>query len=95
MKCPKCQFENPEDRTARFICILSLVSPDGEEKIFEGVCEGTILDRERGEMGFGYDPIFYIESMGLTMAEIDLDEKNKISHRAKAVKLLEEYLKNI
>ena len=75
-----------ELRTARFICALSLVSPDGEEFSAEGRCEGTIGFAERGDMGFGYDPLFIMPDGERTMAELDMAEKNRISHRAAALR---------
>jgi XTP/dITP diphosphohydrolase len=71
-------------RTARFRCALVVVTPDGEEYLTEGIVEGQILTERRGTDGFGYDPVFYLPEFGKTMAEINLAEKNKISHRAQA-----------
>jgi len=84
--------DNP-DRKARFVCVLALVDPNGEELVIEGFCEGVILDKPRGEGGFGYDPIFYLPDREKTMAEVDPEIKNRISHRAKACELLTQYLK--
>lgn len=70
---------------ARFICVVALVTPEGEPYFSEGVCPGEIISEERGHFGFGYDPIFLVESSDLTMAELPMFEKNKISHRARAV----------
>jgi len=72
-------------RTARFICAIAMALPDGREFITEEACEGVIYREPRGSNGFGYDPIFYIPELGSTMAEITLAEKNRISHRAKAL----------
>ncbi len=80
------------NRKARFVCVLALVNPNGEELVVEGFCEGVILDKPRGEGGFGYDPVFYLPDREKTMAEIDPELKNRISHRANACKLLAEYL---
>ncbi len=71
-------------RTARFRCVAALVLPDGREFVTEGVCEGVIATEPRGEGGFGYDPIFYLPTHGCTMAELPAEEKNRISHRARA-----------
>ena len=76
----------PEPWPARFTCTAALALPNGELHFTNGVCSGTIIEQERGEHGFGYDPIFLIPSLGKTMAELDMDEKNAISHRAQAVK---------
>lgn len=83
-----------ENRNARFVCVLALVTPDGKEMTAEGTCDGVILTEPRGEGGFGYDPVFYLPEYGKTMAEIPPELKNKISHRARAaeslIKLLSE-----
>lgn len=73
-----------EKRTARFRCCLAVVCPDGREYVTEGSVEGRILFAEKGNDGFGYDPVFYLPDMGKTMAELSLDQKNELSHRAKA-----------
>jgi XTP/dITP diphosphohydrolase len=79
-------------RTARFYCALAVAFPEEDKQtvIVNGTCEGKIIDQPRGENGFGYDPIFYIEEMKNTMAELTKEEKNKISHRARALRKLEE-----
>lgn len=77
-----------EDRNARFVCVLALVSPDGEEITAEGTCEGVILTEPRGEGGFGYDPVFYLPELGKTMAELPPEQKNRLSHRARAAEAL-------
>jgi len=84
--------DNP-NRKARFVCVLALVNPNGEELVVGGYCEGEILDKPKGEGGFGYDPVFYLPDRGRTMAEIESETKNKISHRAKACELLTEHLR--
>lgn len=76
------------ERTARFVCALSLVSPAGEEFTASGVCEGTIGYTERGSLGFGYDPLFIMPDGEHTMAELDMAAKNLVSHRAKALAAL-------
>lgn len=73
-----------EQRTARFRCALVVASPTGEEFLTEGVVEGRILNERRGKEGFGYDPLFYLPDFGRTMAQLNLSQKNKISHRAQA-----------
>ncbi len=72
-------------RTARFVCAIAIVLPDGHEYVTEGTCEGTITREMRGDHGFGYDPIFFLSEFGRTMAEIPLEDKNRISHRARAL----------
>jgi len=80
------------NRRAKFVCVLALVYPDGAEIIAEGECPGEILDKPRGEGGFGYDPVFYLPDREKTMAEVTPQIKNSISHRARAVKNLKEIL---
>lgn len=80
-----------KNRTARFRCVMVLT--DGKtEKVFEGVCEGKIINEKRGDDGFGYDPLFVPEGYDKTFAELDLETKNRISHRGKALMLLKDYL---
>ena len=76
----------PSGRTARFRSVLVLAGPDGSLLLVDGVCEGVILDEARGTGGFGYDPLFYMPSQGKTMAEMTIEEKNRISHRGNALK---------
>ena len=73
-------------RGARFKCVIAMVSPDGREAIAEGSCKGRIGFKEKGRRGFGYDPLFILPKYGKTMAELSLEEKNKISHRGKALR---------
>lgn len=80
------------DRKARFRTVISLVI-NGDEILFEGIVNGEILKRKRGGAGFGYDPIFKPEGRDQSFAEMELSEKNKISHRGRAVQKLVEYLK--
>ncbi len=80
-----------EQRTARFICDITYINVYGSDFHFEGVCEGSIGHEERGENGFGYDPVFMYGDR--TMAEMTSEEKNKISHRAKALDGLYKFLK--
>ena len=80
------ELEGVESRSARFRTAVALVTPDGEELVREGVLEGVITTKRRGTGGFGYDPIFEVD--GRTLAEIPADEKNAISHRAKALSAL-------
>ncbi len=69
------------DRSARFVCVTALASPDGHVELFEGEVHGEIADAPRGEAGFGYDPVFVIAGDGRTMAELPSEEKHRISHR--------------
>lgn len=75
-----------EKRGARFRCVIAIAAPDGNVETCEGVCQGMIALEPKGEGGFGYDPIFYLPELERWMAELSLDEKNRISHRAKAAR---------
>ena len=82
-----------EKRTARFVCAISAAMPDGTSLVTRGTIEGRIGYEERGENGFGYDPIFYLPEYQCYSAELDPEEKNKISHRGKALTLMKEELR--
>jgi XTP/dITP diphosphohydrolase len=84
-----------EKRSARFYCALAVAIPGQETRTVSGTCEGRILEERRGSNGFGYDPVFYVPEKGLAMAELSSDEKNKISHRANALKKLDVVLDSI
>jgi XTP/dITP diphosphohydrolase len=86
------ELKDVNDRGAKFVCNLALVFPSGEEIVVEGACEGVILQEPRGEGGFGYDPVFFLPELNKTMAELTPDEKNLISHRARAVRALVMYI---
>lgn len=81
-----------EKRTARFVCAIAAVFPDGKELVVRGTVEGIIGYEERGENGFGYDPIFYLPKRGLTTAELPPEEKNSISHRGNALRKMKELM---
>ncbi|MBE7063761.1 MAG: XTP/dITP diphosphatase [Ruminococcaceae bacterium] len=80
------------ERGAAFVSVIAYVSPDGEEKTFRGECRGRIDFVPRGENGFGYDPVFLIPEKGKTFGELSADEKNEISHRARALALFKTYM---
>ena len=82
------------NRKARFKAILSLII-DGKETLFEGICEGKIINEKKGSLGFGYDPVFVPDGSTKTFAEMDLEEKNKFSHRTKAAEKLVAFLTNL
>ncbi|AFK87546.1 MULTISPECIES: XTP/dITP diphosphatase [Thermoanaerobacterium] len=82
-----------EKRKATFKTVIALIYK-GREAIIEGKVDGRIIDVPRGQHGFGYDPVFYVDEVGKTLAELTLEEKNKVSHRANALKKLKEYIKN-
>lgn len=81
-----------KDRTARFVCAVACVMPNGNEKIFKATMEGIIAKKSAGERGFGYDPIFFLPEYGMTSAQLTADEKNRISHRGKALRMMKEEL---
>ena len=81
-----------EERTARFRCAIAVATPEGQIHTAEGTCEGIIAFEPREEHGFGYDPVFYFQEYGMTMAELPPDVKNKISHRARAAQGVREIL---
>ena len=84
-------------RTARFVCALAFVrnAEDPEPIVVEGTWEGEVLDAPRGERGFGYDPLFFSPEHGMSVGEMDPDEKHRVSHRARALKLLIERLADV
>lgn len=77
-----------EKRTARFVCVIAAAFPDGRVVTKRGTIEGIIGYEERGENGFGYDPIFFLPEYGKTTAELSPEEKNQISHRGRALELI-------
>jgi XTP/dITP diphosphohydrolase len=79
-----------EKRTAKFVCEICFIDEKGEKHFFTGKCEGIIGTEEKGENGFGYDPVFYVG--GVSLAEMTDDEKNSISHRGEALRLMKKYL---
>ena len=85
----KLHREAPPGSRARYVCVIAHVTPDGEETLFEGTCEGTLAETPSGAGGFGYDPLFVAdETPGRTMAELSDDEKDAISHRGHAAREL-------
>lgn len=82
-----------EKRSARFVCAIATVLPDGRELITRAAIEGRIGYEEKGSHGFGYDPIFYVPQFEKTTAELTEEQKNQISHRGKALQLMKEELK--
>ncbi|MDE7044499.1 MAG: XTP/dITP diphosphatase [Acetatifactor sp.] len=82
-----------EQRTARFVCAIAAVLPDGRELTVRATIEGRIGYEEKGTNGFGYDPIFYVPEFQKTTAELTEAEKNEVSHRGKALRLMKEELK--
>jgi len=82
-------------RGAAFRCVLVLASPGGEVRTVEGECRGSILRAPRGTAGFGYDPVFLVPELGRTMAELSLEEKGRVSHRARALDALGPLLRDL
>ena len=89
------ELEGEENRNAKFLCCMTLLDEKGN-MIFQttGECKGSIIKEAKGINGFGYDPIFLVEGSNLTMAEMSEEEKNKISHRANALKSVIEFIKS-
>ncbi len=89
------ELQGVKNRSARFKCCMTLINPEGE-KVFSctGICEGSIAEKQSGTHGFGYDPIFLIRGSGETMADLPDNEKNRISHRARALGQVAEYLRS-
>ncbi len=87
------ELKEKNTRSAQFRTVIALIEK-GEHRLFEGIVRGEIATEERGTEGFGYDPVFIPEGTGKTFAELGVDVKNDISHRARAVKQLAEYLKD-
>jgi XTP/dITP diphosphohydrolase len=74
-----------EKRTAKFVCVITCLWPDGRKIVARGECPGVITREVHGENGFGYDPVFYLPELGMTYAELPSEQKNAISHRARAL----------
>lgn len=89
----RLQGVEDEKRTARFVCAIAIVLPDGKEYTTIGTIEGQIGYEEKGENGFGYDPIFYVPEYQCYSAELEPEKKNKISHRGKALELAKDILR--
>ncbi len=82
-----------EERSARFVCVIGAVMPNGQVEHVRGTIEGVIAHEEHGINGFGYDPIFFVPEEGCTTAEMSSDQKNSISHRGRALRLMKEVIK--
>jgi len=81
-----------KERNARFRCVIAIASPEGNIQTCSGECRGVIAAKPGGNNGFGYDPVFYVPELGKTMAELPPEEKNKVSHRARAAEKAREIL---
>ena len=84
-----------EKRTARFVCAMALALPDGTTRTAQATMEGRIGYEIKGENGFGYDPIFYLPEFGKSSAEISPEQKNRISHRGKALRMMKDKIKEL
>ncbi|MDD2852173.1 MAG: XTP/dITP diphosphatase [Desulfuromonadaceae bacterium] len=91
----ECQNIPGELRHAAFVCVLAFLTPEGTERLFTGKVSGRILSAARGEGGFGYDPLFLVDGFDRSMAELTLEEKNSVSHRAQAFRQFREYLEMV
>ncbi|MBQ7792500.1 MAG: XTP/dITP diphosphatase [Clostridia bacterium] len=87
------KLQGVENRTARFKSVIAAVFSEDDILVSEGECEGVIIDEKRGDNGFGYDPVFYVEAMKKTFAQMTDGEKNSLSHRGNAIRNLKEQLK--
>ena len=87
------KLQGVENRTARFKSVIAAVFSEDDILVSEGECEGVIIDEKRGDNGFGYDPVFYVEAMKKTFAQMTDGEKNSLSHRGNAIRNLKERLK--
>jgi len=84
----------PEHRGARFVCVIAIALPDGEVTFCRGECSGVIAAVPRGATGFGYDPVFLLPDRGLTVAELEPGEKNRVSHRGRAAALARDVIRD-
>lgn len=90
------EMQGKTDRNAHFACCMTLVNPQGEVAYtYTGICEGSITETPRGNNGFGYDPIFLVKDDTRTMAELSEEEKNRVSHRSKALNKVIEYIHQV
>jgi XTP/dITP diphosphohydrolase len=84
-----------KERTAQFRCVIAIATPQGKVTLCSGICRGVITTALKGNQGFGYDPVFYLPELGKTMAELTLEEKNRVSHRARAAEKARERLEGL
>ncbi|MBR0365710.1 MAG: XTP/dITP diphosphatase [Clostridia bacterium] len=88
------ELKGETDRSAKFMCSIAFIYPDGRELVAAGEVKGHILDEPRGENGFGYDPVFFSDELSKTFAEATNEEKNSVSHRGRALAAMYEKIKN-
>ncbi len=91
----KMEHVSDEERGARFVTVITMLLPDGRQVVARGEVHGKILREPRGENGFGYDPVFYCPEVGDTFAMVPAEEKNRISHRARALQAFVEKIKEV
>lgn len=87
------ELKGERDRRAKFVSVVALCTPEGETVTARGECEGEILEQPEGNGGFGYDPVFYVKEFGKTFGQLTGEEKNRISHRGRAIRALWEKIK--
>lgn len=87
-------MKNVDNRSAKFVCAMAFCTPEGVQECVKGICEGHIEHQIKGNGGFGYDPVFFANAVGRTFGECTNEEKNKVSHRSIAVKLMSEIIKS-
>lgn len=85
-------MRDKDNRACRFVCAIACILPDGQQVTVRGECEGELLRESRGAGGFGYDPLFFVPQYGCTFGELPGEEKNKVSHRGRALRALREAL---
>lgn len=88
-------LQNADTRTARFRCNVALIGPGYPAKVFAAICEGIISEQPSGGGGFGYDPIFFLSELGCTMADLTAEQKHRISHRGKVLRMVGDEIANL
>lgn len=87
------KMRGEENRRAKFVCVITMLTPEGGKLVARGECPGVILDAPQGNNGFGYDPVFYVQEAGCTFAQLPSAEKNRISHRARVLEQFAQMVK--
>lgn len=87
------RMQGVENRNAKFVSVITMLTPDGKKIVARGECPGKILNAPQGENGFGYDPVFFVEERACTFAQLSSQEKNRISHRARALQRFAEIVR--
>lgn len=89
------ELEGVEDRSAKFVCVISVINSEGRDLVVRGEVQGKIIENLNGEGGFGYDPLFFYEDFNKTFAEVSAEEKNKVSHRGVALEKLKSRIREV